>query len=150
MDALCRLYVEFHEFHARGVPDRLRSTSAVIFDSAKLCADIQKILCDSNAALLVAQVAGELAGLVEVYLRQDTIEPLRVAHKYGYMQSLAVTETWRCAGIGRQLTAAAEQWARTNGATELRLDTWEFAAGPQRFYENQGYRTLRRTLVKGL
>ncbi len=148
--ALCRLYVEFHEFHAQGVPDRLRSTHAAPFDPAKLKEDVLKILGDGEAALLIAAVGGEPVGLAEVYLRRDAAEALRVAHQYGYLQSLMVTENSRRAGIGKRLTDAAEQWARARGAAEMRLDTWEFAAGPQEFYERQGYRTLRRTLVKEL
>jgi GNAT superfamily N-acetyltransferase len=46
--------------------------------------------------------------------------------------------------------AAAEAWARERGATELRLDAWEFAAGPLPFYESLGYQTIKRTLVKPL
>ncbi len=150
LDALCRLYVEFHEFHVQGVPDRLRSTHAVPFDSAKLKEDVCKILGDANAALLIAEGEGEPVGLAEVYLRRDAADALRVGHQYGYLQSLMVKENWRRAGIGKRLTDAAEQWARDRGAIEMRLDTWEFAAGPQAFYERQGYRTCRRTLVKGL
>jgi hypothetical protein len=45
---------------------------------------------------------------------------------------------------------AAEAWARQHGATEMQLDTWEFDAGPLRFYEKTGYRTLKRVLVKAI
>jgi hypothetical protein len=37
---------------------------------------------------------------------------------------------------------------KANGASEMRLDVWEFAAGPLEFYERLGYRTLRRALVR--
>jgi hypothetical protein len=32
----------------------------------------------------------------------------------------------------------------------MKLDVWEFDAGPTRFYEQVGYRTLKRTLVREL
>ena len=32
----------------------------------------------------------------------------------------------------------------------MKLDAWEFAAGPLGFYEKNGYKTLKRTLIKEL
>ena len=52
--------------------------------------------------------------------------------------------------LGLQLVEAAQRWARQKGATEIKLDVWEFDAGPLRFYEKAGYRTLKRTLIKEL
>jgi len=36
------------------------------------------------------------------------------------------------------------------GATEVRLNVWEFNAGAVAFYEAPGYRTLKRTPVREL
>jgi ribosomal protein S18 acetylase RimI-like enzyme len=150
-EPLCKLYFEFHEFHVRGVPDRLLSLGdPETFDSSELCAALEKIVGDDDAALFVATVARQVVGLVEIYLRQDEANPARVSYQYGYLQSLMVREAFRRRGIGTRLLEAAQQWAREKGATKVRLETWEFAEGPQAFYERQGYRTLRRTLVREL
>jgi GNAT superfamily N-acetyltransferase len=61
-----------------------------------------------------------------------------------------VQETYRGHGIGTRLVEAAERWARGQGATEVRVETWEFVEGPLAFYERMGYRTLRRTVVREL
>lgn len=53
-------------------------------------------------------------------------------------------------GIGARLLDAVQRWAKEKGATEMRLETWEFADDPQEFYEHNGYRTLRRTLAREL
>ena len=45
---------------------------------------------------------------------------------------------------------AAQDWARARGAAEMRLDIWEFPAGPLLFYQKLGYRILRRSLVREL
>jgi hypothetical protein len=34
-DALCKLYAEFHEFHVRGIPDRLQNP--MVLDDEDLC-----------------------------------------------------------------------------------------------------------------
>ncbi len=151
LTALCALYFEFHEFHVRGVPDRLKSLGdPATFDSKELVAQLHKIMGSLDAAVLVAEVADKVIGLAEVYARADEASPLRVVQRYTHLQSLIVSEAYRYAGIGRRLVDAAEQWSREQGAAELRLDIWEFAAGPLHFYEKVGYRTLRRTLVKQL
>ncbi len=83
-------------------------------------------------------------------MQRDTVDPAVVAHQYGYLQSLMVTASARRQGLGERLLAAAERWSRDRGATELRLNCWEFAAGPLPFYEARGYRTIKRTLARPL
>ena len=59
-----------------------------------------------------------------------------------------VAASARRQGLSRRLLAAAdERRSRDRGATELQLDSWEFAAEPLPFYEARGYRTIKRTLA---
>lgn len=149
--ALCRLYHDLHEFTVRGVPDRLQSLGVFDqFDTGWLSLAVEKLIDAISVVLWVAEVNGQVVGLAEVYLREDERHDLRTAYRYGYLQCLVVDQRLRCRGIGQQLVAATEEWSRTQGATELRLETWEFDQGPLGFYERQGYRTLRRTLVRAL
>lgn len=143
--ALVELYREFHEFHVRGVPDRLRVPER--YDDEQTSEQIRHILESDDGALFVAEESGRIVGLAEVYLKHDDPHPLTIASTHGYLQSLMVMEALRGQGIGRQLVEIAHRWAQERGATEMRLSTWEHAAGPQTFYEGLGYRTLRRTLV---
>jgi GNAT superfamily N-acetyltransferase len=46
-----------------------------------------------------------------------------------------------------QLIYMVEGWAKERGASEIRLETWEFPDGPLSFYEQMGYQTLKRTMV---
>lgn len=148
---LCELYFEFHEFHVQAVPDRLLSLGPfATFDRSELSAAVQRILDDEDATILVAEDRGEYVGFAEVVLRQEEPNPMRVAHRYGHLQSLMVCDGRRGQRIGTLLVEAAEQWARDRGATEMRLDTWEFPGGPHPFYERIGYRTLRRQLLRQL
>lgn len=148
LEALFRLYTEFHEFHVRGVPDRLlKADSSRI---AEVHAAIQKTIENKDAVIFVAEVDGQLVGLGEVYMREDSLNPLKVQYKYGHLQSMIVTEAYRGIGIGTRMLEAVEQWAKEKSAAEVRLNTWEFREGPLGFYEKRGYNTLRRTLVRKL
>lgn len=149
--ALCALYLEFHEFHVRGVPDRLSSLGTPdTFDPSELCAALGKIMQSEDSALFVAESHGRVVGLAEVYLRHDEPNPAVVVRCYGYLQSLMVAPAFRRQGIATRLMSAAEDWAQARGAAEMRLQTWEFDGDPLPFYDHLGYRTLRRTLVRGL
>ncbi len=151
-EVLRPLYYEFHEFHAAGVPSHLRRLGPYEeYDWATFDKAIGEILNNPDAAILLMELAGRPLGFAEVYLKQDDVSNQAiVACRYGYVQSLFITASIRRKGLGRQLLSSAEQWVRERGATRMRLEVWEFAAGPLGFYEKNGYHTLRRTLAKDL
>ena len=149
-DALCDLYYEFHEFHVRGVPDRLRSLGQKDQqDWSRLRNDLVRIMQDDGASIFVAEISGEIIGLIEVYIRQDEAgNSLIIPHRYGFIQSLIVRENHRRCGTGKMLLSAAQEWAKAEGAEEMRLEAWEFADGPLGFYGKSGYLTKKRMLSK--
>lgn len=148
IDGLVSLYIEFHEFHVLRVPDRLRKPDS--YDEMALHDALQDLLRRNDAQIFVADDEGKLAGLAEVYLRQDEPHPLTIVHRYGHLQSLIVSALYRKSGLGRQLVAAVQQWAKEHQATEIQLDVWEFPEGPLQFYEARGYRALKRHLIVDL
>jgi ribosomal-protein-alanine N-acetyltransferase len=151
LEELCKLYIEFHQFHVRGVPDRLVSLEKMDSNQVdELRRNSEKIINDYNSVILIAENSNQIIGLAEVYLRKDEPHPAKVSCSYGHLQSLVVTEASRRYSVGKQLVEVAEKWAKEKGAAEMRLDIWEFKEGPLRFYEKLGYRTLRRNLVRQL
>jgi GNAT superfamily N-acetyltransferase len=151
-EILGHLYHEFHQFHVQGVPDRLVSLGKPPdkYKNSELFKTLEKIIKDDNSAIFVAELDSKIVGLAEVYFRKDEPNPLKVSYRYGFIQSLIVTESFRKRQIGTSLLKAAEQWAKEKGAIEMRLDIWEFIQGPLGFYEKREYQTLRRTLVRKL
>jgi ribosomal protein S18 acetylase RimI-like enzyme len=148
IDALVPLYADFHEFHVHGVPDRLRLPDTP--DEIPLRTALREILRRTDAQIFIADFENKLIGFAEIYLRLDEPHPLRVPHRYGYLQCLLISEPFRKSGLGKQLISSAHQWAKEQQATEVHLDVWEFADGPLHFYEKLGYRTLKRHLVTDL
>jgi GNAT superfamily N-acetyltransferase len=151
IDTLCDLYLDFHEFHVAGVPERLETIRRVWDDErVRLAGRLQEIIGNSDSAVLVAEEEGNLLGFCELYVREDKRVRGRVARRYCHLQSMFVTRQRRRTGIGRRLLAASESWAKSQDASEMRLDTWEFPEGPLGFYERCGYRTYRRSLTRDL
>jgi len=77
---------------------------------------------DERFAVLVCQDPhGELLGFAEVSLRAwaEGCESSPV----GYLEGWYVAERVRRQGIGAGLAAAAEEWARSRGCTEMASDT---------------------------
>jgi GNAT superfamily N-acetyltransferase len=149
--SLCELYLDFHEYHVDRVPKRLLSLRG-IWDTEKSCLvkRLGDIIEDSESTLLVAENGEEIIGFSELYLRQDEQSPARMAFKYCHLQSLFVVTAHRLIGVGRLLLEASESWARSKGASEIRLDTWDFPDGPVDFYERYGFRTYRLSLSRSL
>ncbi len=151
VERLCDLYYEFHEFHVRGLPDRLVALEKIGSHHAEeLRRNLNKIIENEDSVIFVAEFENQMVGLAEVYLREDDKHPAKVSYRHGHLQSLVVSEAFRRNGVGRQLVDTAEKWAKEKGASEMRLDIWEFGQGPLRFYERLGFRTLRRSLVRQL
>jgi aminoglycoside 6'-N-acetyltransferase I len=72
-------------------------------------------------AVLVAEEAGGLAGFIELSIRPHA-EGCHTQH-VGYIEAWYVDADLRRRGIGRALVAAAEDWARERGCTELASDS---------------------------
>ena len=75
-----------------------------------------------------------VVGWIQVSLRQ-TIESGMFAEIVG----LVVTESYRSAGIGKQLAAAAEVWAVRQGCGKIRVRTNSVREQARGFYSRIGY-----------
>jgi aminoglycoside 6'-N-acetyltransferase I len=84
-----------------------------------------------------------LAGFLEVDLRlhADGCNPSRPV---GYIEGWYVAENYRHKGIGKNLLAAAEEWARGQGCVEIASDTWIDNEISQRAHESLGYEVVDR------
>ena len=93
-------------------------------------------------AVFVAESSGELVGFIEVSLREyaDGCSSSPV----GYIEGWYVAPESRGIGIGRQLVAAAENWARATGCTEMASDSLIENVGGQRAHQHLGYSEVER------
>ena len=94
--------------------------------------------------VLVAETGDqELAGFLEAGLRShaDGCDP---SHPVGFVEGWYVAENQRNRGIGRQLLAASEDWARSHGCVEMASDTWIDNELSQRVHEATGFEIVDR------
>ncbi|MFZ5824790.1 MAG: GNAT family N-acetyltransferase [Bacillota bacterium] len=147
IEPLARLFVEFHNFHARGVPTHLQPVGD---PDEELIRSVGRLLEDERCAIFVASLDDQVVGFAEIYIKETDPSPAVVQRRYALLQSLAVSESQRRLGLGRLLMEEAHRWARGRGATAVETETWEFPEGPLDFYAGLGYITRKRRLVRSL
>jgi aminoglycoside 6'-N-acetyltransferase I len=98
---------------------------------------------DAETTGVTAAHDTRLVGFVDVGLRSHA-DGCNTAHAVGFIEGWYVLETWRRQGVGAQLVATAEQWARAQGCTEMASDTWIANEGSQRAHEALGYEVVDR------
>ena len=147
--AACRLWAEADALHARGRPERFRSTdqparSRRLFDAH---------LDDADQALFVAEVDGTVVGLVRVQVHERLESPdvpALAPQRYAMVQELVVAQAHQRRGIATRLMTEAHRWARDRGVTEVGLSVYEFNQAALRLYHRLGYSTVSRRLARKL
>jgi ribosomal protein S18 acetylase RimI-like enzyme len=89
-------------------------------------------------AMFLAEHDGTAVGFISVQVMQP-ISPLLQPLIVGRIGSVAVLERLRGRGVGGTLMKLAEEWARQNGANDMRLTVWAFNAQAVDLYQELGY-----------
>jgi len=89
---------------------------------------------------------GRVVGFLEAGLRShaDCCDP---SHAVGYVEGWYVEESYRRQGIGRQLLAAAEEWARGQGCREMASDALIENELSQQAHKALGYEVVARSVL---
>jgi aminoglycoside 6'-N-acetyltransferase I len=95
------------------------------------------------AHFVAVDAAGEAIGFVEVDLRSHAngCDP---AQPVGFIEGWFVVEQHRGRGVGRQLIAAAEAWARAQGCREMASDVEVHNEPSQGAHKALGYAVVDR------
>jgi len=99
------------------------------------------------ATIFVAEANdAALLGFLEAGLRShaDGCDP---SHPVGYVEGWYVVESQRRHGIGAALLRAAEDWARTQGCTEMASDTQLENLLSQRTHASLGFQIAERSIL---
>jgi aminoglycoside 6'-N-acetyltransferase I len=90
--------------------------------------------------------AGQVVGFVEVGLR-STADGCDWARAVGYIEGWYVAESHRRCGVGAQLIAVAENWAREQGCTEMASDTQLDNTQSLQAHLHLGYEIAERSIL---
>jgi ribosomal protein S18 acetylase RimI-like enzyme len=102
-----------------------------------------------SCAALVADV-GRIVGVALVLLRSTPDHALFRQRSYAVLDGIAVDPGSRRRGVGRQLVAGAQQWARARGADWLELNVYEFNRDAIAFYDALGFESMSRKMHTSL
>jgi GNAT superfamily N-acetyltransferase len=142
-DAICRLFRQGDELHARALPSEYRVASG----PSRPRKYIYRLLSDATTVVLLAERGGRIAGISLAYLTQLAGGPL-VRKKSAVLDSIVVDEKHRRKGVGSVLLKATEAWAKERGVVDVRLNVIDANKGALRFYAAHGYGPLYRGLIK--
>ena len=95
---------------------------------------MEQLLASPLHAVRVAEQNGRVVGYVHAQIYELLYAPVLAD-----IMGLAVAACCRRQGVGRQLLAAAEEWARHIGAHGMRLVSGSERVGAHAFYEACGY-----------
>jgi len=96
----------------------------------------------AGAVLIAADASGRVLGWTHVVTRVSLEQD---AH--AELAGLVVDASARCAGIGTQLLAAAEQWTRAQGFDLMRVRSNVVRERAHGFYRRAGYVERKRQVV---
>jgi ribosomal protein S18 acetylase RimI-like enzyme len=143
-ETLHALNVELQEFERRGCPSRLPGEELPVSYIQGLLSDLQS----GRSKIFVAHEDTSVVAFLACELREDVLEqdPL-----YVYITDMVVTASRRGQGIGRQLMAAAEAFAREHGARTITVTALVSNSSAQGIYRRLGFHeeavTFERSVI---
>ncbi len=103
---------------------------------------IQALCGSSDHVVLVACNSEAVVGWIDVGI----VHHLQ-AEPYAEIGGLVVSSEHRGCGIGRQLVAAAEQWALNRGFSKMLVRSRISREAAHRFYKREGYEHAKTSVV---
>ena len=127
-------------------PALLRMTATLLHEEHPddLADGMRSFLRRDDAALFVAEQDGNVVGYIQVAERRyaDGCSTSPV----GFIEEWFVEAAVRRRGIGQQLVAAAEQWARSRGISEMASDSLLDNTTSHRAHAKAGYKEVERAV----
>ena len=105
---------------------------------------------ETNGRIFVAESNGCVVGMVSVYasVKSDAVD--EEEYEYAYVSDLVILTDHRGQGLGRALLSHAEDHAKSQGATMLRLNVLALNEVARSLYIRCGFDELVVTLQKKL
>lgn len=95
-----------------------------------------------SGQILVAEEGGQVIGFITVLGRVLPADPDEYSREYAFISELIVHRPYRSCGLGRKLITAAEEYAREQGVSSIRLEASAGNTRGRQFYTKTGYREL--------
>jgi ribosomal protein S18 acetylase RimI-like enzyme len=145
-EALCVIIEEVDKMHRHALPRRSKASEGPVRPRRYILNAIRA----PDVGLFVAEIEGQVGGLVHLTVKDVPDIPILVPRRYAYVENLAVKRAHRRGGVGRALMDRARAWATAKGATSIELNVYAFNQPAQDFYRKLGYETLSHYMRKSL
>lgn len=122
----------------------------VVWDEKKEFDFLQTILQDENVLLYVFESDGEIAGYAQIEKREKLDRGAKSPRRWCHLSDFGVTQKERSKGVGTEFLRLIEKELKALGFSKLELNVWEFNQGAMRFYERNGFYTLKRSMEKDI
>jgi ribosomal protein S18 acetylase RimI-like enzyme len=109
---------------------------------------LRALLRDRDAAILVYELEGDIAGLC--IIRIDHAPPILEETERAEITDLGVRPGFRRCGIGKLLLEQALAWVRMSGIERVEVQVASANAEGQQFWRSQGFGDLMQVLHKRL
>jgi ribosomal protein S18 acetylase RimI-like enzyme len=109
-----------------------------------------KRLEERGGVVFVAEAEGKIVGFVCLWLRNREDEMMNVPGEYAYVSDLVVMPEFRGRRLGYELLRAAEDYARSHGATWLKIGVLARNERARRLYVDFGFEEKAVFLSKEL
>lgn len=136
------LYDQIGSLHCLHLPHIFRDAGKTIFPYPALSAFLET----GEGTIFAAETDGEIVGFVAIIVRNAPDLPILQPRRMGVIDSVGVAPQAREQGIGRALMEKAHAWAKTQGATSVELNVYEFNQAARHLYETMGYITINRKM----
>ena len=143
VEIICQLLTEGGELHSQALPMLLRPP-----DYSKTLEFIKGVLQDGNAHVLLAEMDGQVTGLVHFSRIDEAEHPIKVARSFISVSSLMVKEEYRHQGVGYALMQEVHDWAEKRQIHDIELHVYEFNKSALSFYGKLGYQTTSRRMTR--
>jgi GNAT superfamily N-acetyltransferase len=110
--------------------------------------DLAALIEMANAHVVVAEIDSRIVG--SGYARIDESDVYLKHRTHSYLGFMYVVPEYRGKGVNKKVIAALEDWTRSRGVMEVRLEVYDENAVAVKAYEKAGYERLTVWMRKEL
>ncbi|EHZ7124115.1 GNAT family N-acetyltransferase [Vibrio vulnificus] len=144
IDSLLRLNYQIGVMHFENAPEAFVEPS---FEEKEF---LLRAVNDQSNLFLVADFNSDVVGFLTATVTQNEAIPFLVKTPICRVGTIVVDEKVRVSGIGSQLMAHCNGWAKSQGAEQIRLEVMAFNKHAQNFYAKLGFQEQSKTMWKNV
>lgn len=109
---------------------------------------VNNALNNPKQIFFIAEIGEEPIGLIETLIIKDGINPVHVDREYATIDKLIVKDEYRKLGVATSLIDTTESYLKEKGIKEVEIYVWNFNKNAFNLYQNKGFTTLCRRMIK--